>query len=245
MKLIGYVRVSTDKQGQSGLGLEAQLTAIQGYAEQQQGEIVKLYREVETGTRDDRPELLKALAHAKRIHARLVIAKLDRLARDVHFVSGLTKSGVDFIACDNPVANKLTIHILAAVAEDEAERISQRTKAALQAAKARGQLLGSARPGHWEGREEARRAGAEKGSKAAKAKRDAEALPVYLPAAKVAKQLNDEGASLQEIADVLNEQGLTTLRGGTWSRMQVSRLLNSGLVASLAVAVGTLGAVPR
>jgi DNA invertase Pin-like site-specific DNA recombinase len=234
MKLIGYVRVSTDKQGHSGLGLEAQLAAIQGYAQQQQGEIVQVYREVETGTRDDRPELLKAMAQAKRIRARLVIAKLDRLARDVHFVSGLTKSGVDFVACDNPVANKLTIHILAAVAEDEAERISQRTKAALAAAKARGQLLGSARPGHWEGREEARKAGAAKGSKAAKAKRDNEALPVYLPAAKVAKRLSDEGASLQEIADELNAEGLTTLRGREWNRMQVSRLLQSGLMSALA-----------
>jgi DNA invertase Pin-like site-specific DNA recombinase len=237
LKIIGYIRVSTQKQGQSGLGLEGQLAAITEYAKQEGGEIVHLYREVESGKRDDRPEIAKAIAHAKRIKGRLVIAKLDRLARDVHFISGLTKSHVDFVACDNPVANKLTIHILAAVAEDEAERISQRTKAALAAAKARGRLLGSARPNHWNDREDRRLTGAMNGSKAAKAKRDAEALPVYLPAVRIAKRMREEGDSLREIAEALNAEGLTTVRGLPWNAMQVSRLLSSGL--AVAVAVGT------
>src|SRR5688572_31106229 len=185
MKLIGYTRVSTQKQGASGLGLEGQLSAIHAYAASASGDVVHVYREVESGRRDDRPQLAKAIAHAKRIRGRLVIAKLDRLARDVHFISGLTKARVDFVACDNPVANKLTVHILAAVAEDEAERISQRTKAALAAAKARGVRLGSARPNHWKGMEDRRHVGAAKGAIVAKAKRDADALPIYLPAAKV------------------------------------------------------------
>ena len=117
------------------MGLEAQDAAIKAYAASVGGEVAGHYTEVESGKRADRPELAKAVAHAKRAKARLVIAKLDRLARNVAFVSALMESGVDFVACDNPHANRLTIHILAAVAEDEARRISERTKAALAAAK--------------------------------------------------------------------------------------------------------------
>lgn len=237
MKLIGYVRVSTEKQGQSGLGLEAQLTAIQQYASSTDGDIVHIYREVESGKRDDRPELAKAIAHAKRIRGRLVIAKLDRLARDVHFISGLTKSGADFVACDNPTANKLTVHILAAVAEDEADRISQRTKAALAAAKARGVLLGSARPGHWKGREERRRQGAVKGSEAAKAIRLEKSAATYKEAIRLAKPLSEEGQSLREIAAELNDAGITTPRGSPWQATQVSRLLKTAGVLSVVAAV--------
>lgn len=245
MKIVGYVRVSTQRQGQSGLGLEGQLTAINQYATGNAAETVHLYREVESGTRNDRPELAKAIAHAKRIKARLVIAKLDRLARDVHFVSGLTKSGVDFVACDNPVANKLTIHILAAVAEDEAERISQRTKAALAAAKARGTLLGSARPDHWEGRKDRREAGAKKGAAVSKARRDAEAEPIYREAVKIIAPMVEEGASLREMVEELNDKGLTTVRGLPWNPMQVSRLLKSRVFASIVAALtaGTLATV--
>lgn len=233
MKLIGYIRVSTQKQGQSGLGLEGQLSAINQYTTLNSGELIHLYREVESGKRNDRPELAKAIAHAKRIKGRLVIAKLDRLARRTSFVSQLTDTRVDFVACDNPNANTLTIHILAAVAQDEAERISQRTKAALAAAKARGVSLGSSRPGHWDSREDARAAGQVKATETAKAKRDAEALPIYRDALRIAKPLADEGQSLQEIADALNTEGLTTVRGAAWNRMQVSRLLSSGLAAAM------------
>ncbi len=146
MKIIAYYRVSTKQQGESGLGLEGQVATVAAYARGQGAEVLKTYREVESGKRADRPELAKALAHARRSRATLVIAKLDRLARNVHFLSGLMESNVDFIACDNPHANKLTIHILAAVAEDEAKRISERTRAALAAYKARGGRLGAARP---------------------------------------------------------------------------------------------------
>ena len=146
MKIIAYYRVSTKQQGESGLGLEGQVAAVAAYARGQGAEVLKTYREVESGKRADRPELAKALAHARRSRATLVIAKLDRLARNVHFLSGLMESNVDFIACDNPHANRLTIHILAAVAEDEAKRISERTRAALAASKARGGRLGAAGP---------------------------------------------------------------------------------------------------
>src|SRR6185437_1021890 len=155
----------TKRQEESGLGLEGQKAAVEGFAQANRGVIVASYVEVESGRKADRPTL--------------ALAKLDRLARNVAFLSAIMDSGVDFVACDNPHANKLTIHILAAVAEDEADRISQRTKAALAAAKARGVLLGSARPGHWKGREEARRLGAAQGSRASKAKRDMLAGPLY------------------------------------------------------------------
>jgi DNA invertase Pin-like site-specific DNA recombinase len=229
VKLIGYIRVSTQKQGDSGLGVEAQLSAIHRYAESAKGELVHTYREVESGRKDDRPQFDKARAHAQRIKGRLVIGKLDRLSRDVHFISGLLKSGVDFVACDNPHANKLTIHILAAVAEDEADRISQRTKAALAAAKARGVLLGSARPGHWKGREEARRIGAARGSRASKARRDMLAGPLYREVLPIIRAGKDAGDSLQQIADSLNLQGFSTSRGLAWNRMQVRRLVKTHL----------------
>ena len=142
-RLIPYYRVSTRKQGESGLGLEAQQSCVADFARYGQHEIIATYQEIETGKRADRPELAKAIAHSKRAKATLVIAKLDRLARNVHFLSGLMESRVDFVCCDNPHANRLTLHILAAVAEDEARRISERTKAALAAYKARGGRLGT------------------------------------------------------------------------------------------------------
>src|SRR6266851_4255276 len=125
--IVAYVRVSTKGQGESGLGIEAQRAAVAAYAKQNGVDFMHWYSEVETGKLADRPELAKALAHARRSKATLVVAKLDRLARNVAFTSALMRAGVDFLCCDNPHANKLTIHILAAVAEDEAERISART----------------------------------------------------------------------------------------------------------------------
>ena len=136
VKVVAYYRVSTAQQGASGLGLDAQRAAVATWTAANGAEVLAGYTEVESGKRSDRLELIKSLAHAKRSRATLVIAKLDRLSRNVHFLSGLMESGVDFIACDNPHANKLTIHILAAVAEDEAKRISERTRAALAAYKA-------------------------------------------------------------------------------------------------------------
>lgn len=144
MNLIAYYRVSTDKQGRSGLGLEAQKSAVQQYAASGGHRIVAEHVEVESGKRsDNRPQLAAALAACRLHRATLCIAKLDRLSRQLSFVANLMESGTDFVAVDNPTANRLTIHLLAAIAEHEREMISQRTKAALAAAKARGVRLGN------------------------------------------------------------------------------------------------------
>jgi len=143
MRICSYSRCSTKRQGESGLGLEAQEAAIQSYVDQYSAEVIGQFVEVESGTKSNRPELAKAIALAKKEKAVLVVAKLDRLARNVHFISGLMESKVEFVALDFPEANKLTLHLLAAMAEYEATLISQRTKAALAAAKNRGVVLGA------------------------------------------------------------------------------------------------------
>jgi DNA invertase Pin-like site-specific DNA recombinase len=226
MNVISYIRVSTKAQGQSGLGLEAQQAAVGSFAAQRKAAILAEYREVETGKRKDRPELAKALAHCRRAKATLVVAKLDRLARNVAFTSALMESGVDFVCCDNPTANKLTIPILAAVAEHEAEAISERTKAALAAAKARGVKLGSARPGHWDGREDRRLAGIKAAAKAAGDAHAHAAKQAYADILPVMSSLRSKGRTLQQIADWLTRMGHTTRRGRKWSPTQVARVLN-------------------
>src|SRR6516165_10069055 len=142
-KFVAYFRVSTDRQGKSGLGLEAQRETVMNYLNGGRWTLVGEFTEVESGKRADRPELEKALAACKKQKAKLVIAKLDRLSRNLAFIATLMESGVEFVAVDNPHANKLTIHILAAVYQHEREMISERTKAALAAAKKRGQRLGN------------------------------------------------------------------------------------------------------
>ena len=141
---ITYLRVSTKKQGNSGLGLEAQQTVVQNFTKD--GTVIAEYVEVESGKKADRPQLLAAIEHCKRTGATLVVAKLDRLARNVEFTASLMRSGVQFVACDCPTANNLTIHILAAVAEEEARAISERTKRALAEAKRKGTRLGAQNP---------------------------------------------------------------------------------------------------
>ncbi len=207
------------------MGLEGQLAAVQDFARREGAEVAREYTEVESGKRADRPELLKALAHAKRSKAVLVVAKLDRLARNVAFLSALMESGVEFVAVDNPHANRLTVHILAAVAEDEARRISDRTKAALQAAKARGTLLGSARPGHWEGSEDRRAVGSRAGAAVAAEVHRKAAAEAYGDLAPSMLAMQAEGLSLRGIAARLNEQGQTTRRGKPWNPMQVRSVL--------------------
>src|SRR3954468_5314792 len=144
-RFVSYLRVSTDKQGRSGLGLEAQRTAVAGFLNGGRWELVAEFVEIETGKRADRPVLAQALATCRLHRAVLVIAKLDRLARDAHFLLGLEKAGVEFVAADMPHANRLTVGIMALVAEEEARATSARTKAALAAAKARGVRLGNPR----------------------------------------------------------------------------------------------------
>lgn len=224
-KIVTYFRVSTAKQCQSGLGLEGQQAAVGAFVARRECQVVGSYTEVESGKRADRPQLAKALAHAKRSKATLVVAKLDRLARNVHFMSSLMESAVDFVAIDLEHANRLTIHILSAVAEGEAKAISDRTKAALAAAKARGTLLGSARPDHWKGREAERLAGGLKGLKAAAAVRSKAAVEAYADLVPTIKELRDSGKSLRQIAEALNAEGHSTRTGKEWNAVQVSRVL--------------------
>jgi DNA invertase Pin-like site-specific DNA recombinase len=225
-KFIAYYRVSTKRQGISGLGLEAQEAAVARYVQSVGGVLVTPpYTEIESGTHSERPELKKAIAHAKRAKAVLLVARLDRLSRNVAFVSSLMDAKIDFIACDNPHATPLTIHILAAVAQEEARAISARTKAALEAAKARGTLLGSSRPGHWEGREDRRAAGQKKATeKAAKAKKEKHLVDVadLLP---TIRELKEDGLSLRAIAQRMEERGETSPSGSPWNPMMVMRLL--------------------
>ena len=208
---IAYYRVSTDRQGRSGLGLEAQQQAVTTFI-QGRGELVAIYTEIESGKRNDRPQLDAALAACKRDKAKLVIAKLDRLARNVYFISGLLESGVDFVAVDMPEANRLTIHILAAVAEHEREMISQRTKVALAAAKARGKKLGSPRP--------------EIGSAKGRAVLRTQARAFALKLQPVIAGIQAEGTTTRRgIARVLNQRGIATARGGQWQANQVGQIL--------------------
>ena len=225
-KFIAYFRVSTKQQGASGLGLEAQRASVGDYARRNDGSIDAAFTEVESGKRADRPELAKAIAYARRAKATLVIAKLDRLARNVAFVSALMESGVEFVAVDNPTANRLTLHILAAVAEDEARRISERTTAALAAAKARGTLLGSARPGHWAGREDARLRGVKRAREASIVVRRAKALQAVADLLPEMQQRRQAGESLATIAEAMNQAGQRTPRDAAWNPIQVKRALD-------------------
>src|SRR5215469_6488147 len=134
-RFISYYRVSTERQGASGLGLDAQRLAVSRHVAAAQGVLVDEFQEIESGKKNDRPQIAAALAACRLRHATLIIAKLDRLARNVFFISSLQESGVEFVACDNPHATKLTIQILAAVAEHEREAIAERTKAAMAAVK--------------------------------------------------------------------------------------------------------------
>jgi DNA invertase Pin-like site-specific DNA recombinase len=219
--LVAFYRVPTAQQGASGLGLDGQVAAVEQYARDRGVAILRAYRVVASGRRADRLELANAIAHARRSNATLVIAKLDRLARDVHFLAGLMEARVDFVACDNPHANRLTIPILAAVAEDEARRISERTVAALAAFKARGGVLGAARPGAPRLTAEARERGARGGGRAAHERADA----AYADLAAMLAVLRAEGLSLRAIAARLNEEGHTTRGGRPWNPVQVARVL--------------------
>jgi len=221
MKLVHYYRVSTKQQGDSGLGLEAQQAATEEFRSRTNSAVVAEFTEVETGTSSKRPQLAQAIRKAKQEGATLVVAKLDRLARSVSFTSALMDSGLEFVCCDMPDANKFTIHILAAVAENEAELIRKRTKAALQAAKARGTKLGSARPGHWDGREHLRGwAGCQNKAEVCEAHRQAK----YGQVLPIIKKLREHGESFKAIAIWLNESGYKTSRGNNWGPSQVQRL---------------------
>ena len=218
--LVCYYRVSDPKQGESGLGLEAQQQMVRIYRRTRSGsKVIGEYTEVETGTLADRPALKAAIAHARRAGATLVVAKLDRLARNVAFTSAVMDSGVDFVCCDQPYANRLTLHILAAVAEWEVEQIRERTKAALAAYKARGGKLGAARPGAPKLTPEA----AQKGRLIAGAllkKRTDEIYADLIPTLREWLPI----CTFEEIADMLNGMGHRTSTGGYWHECAVRRV---------------------
>jgi DNA invertase Pin-like site-specific DNA recombinase len=205
---VAYYRVSTDRQGRSGLGLDAQRDAVLRHVAGHGGKLSAEFCEIESGKRNDRPQLAAAIAAAKKAKATLIIAKLDRLARNVHFVSGLMESGVDFVAADNPHANKLMVHLLAAFAEHEREQISQRTKDALAAAKARGTKLG--------------RNGAERLAPAYRA----EAIERARQLAPVLAELKSAGMSARQMARELTARGIATLTGARWHAQTVIRMLD-------------------
>jgi DNA invertase Pin-like site-specific DNA recombinase len=236
--LVSYLRVSTKKQGRSGLGLEAQRAAVAEYAKREGLRVVAEYVEVESGKKASRPELAKALSHCRAAKAVLTVAKLDRLARNVAFLSALMEAGLEFVCLDNPHATPFTLHVLAAVAEQEARATSERTKVALEAAKKRGVLLGSARPGHWQGREDKRRAGGRRGVKRAAEARSQAARQHNSLAVAEALRLRREGLSWFEVAEQLNAAGLVTRRGNTWSKSSVFTAVRAA-AGCLAVAEAT------
>jgi len=206
-KFVSYLRVSTERQGASGLGLEAQRAAVSAHAAGR-GDLVAEFVEIESGTNNARPELQRALQEAKRQGAVLVIAKLDRLARNVAFIAKLLESGADIEAADLPGANKFLLHIMAAVAEQEASAISARTKAALQAAKARGVALGAANAVV----RDALQAAQPRAIETRKAKADAHAATVR----PILEDYQRKGLSLRAMAEELNRRGMPTARGGQW-----------------------------
>jgi DNA invertase Pin-like site-specific DNA recombinase len=210
---VSYLRVSTAKQGASGLGLEAQREAIAGYLNGGSWKLIGEHVEVESGKRSDRPALTAALQQCKLTGAVLVIARLDRLSRNVAFLANLMDAGVEFVAVDNPTATRFTLHILAAVAEHEAAMISARTKAALAAARARGVKLGGrrkgTRPDHRRGTEAVMRAAHE----------------FALQVAPMVTAMRQAGLSLRQIGAELTERGVRTARGGAWSADAVRQVL--------------------
>jgi DNA invertase Pin-like site-specific DNA recombinase len=220
---IAYHRVSTARQGRSGLGLEAQQKAIMDYLNGGSWELIGEYIEVESGKRsNNRPKLQEALKHCKMTGATLVISKIDRLARNVAFVSALMESGIEFVAVDMPTANKLTVHIIAAVAEEEARMISKRTKDALQAAKRRGVELGGSRfPGQGLS-QEAIKTGRLLGDEAKRVKADRFAADLKPMIEKIQA---DGVTSLRGVARELNARKIKTPRGKEWTPTGVKNLM--------------------
>lgn len=214
MNYIAYYRVSTQKQGQSGLGLVAQQTAVRNFLKG--SEPLYEFTDIESGTSkgNQRESLLEAIKHAKHTNSTLIIAKLDRLARNVRFITTLMESGIEFLACDMPTANKFTIHIFAALAEQEAEMISQRTKLALQELKKKGIKLGKP--------ENLTKEAIKKGL--SKRQENAQSNENNRKASALIVSMRNEGKSFYEIANQLNKFGFKTRRGCEFQINQVKTL---------------------
>lgn len=212
-RFVTYLRVSTDRQGKSGLGLDAQRTAVAAYLNGGAWATTGEYVEIESGKNNARPELAKAIKMCRLTGARLLIAKLDRLSRNAAFLLNLRDSGIEFVAADMPDANRMTVGIMAVVAEHEREMIASRTKAALAAAKARGQVLGGYRGGPVPDA----KSGGETVSNAA----DTFAKRV----GPMAQEMRQAGMGLATIAAELTAKGIRTARGGAWTATAVRNVL--------------------
>ena len=218
-----YVRVSTEEQGLSGLGLDAQLASCRAHVASQGGRIVEDVQEVQSGADDNRPGLARAMALAARTRSTLLVAKLDRLSRSVALVASTLNSGTKVCVAENPSASTLELHLRAVIAEEERRMIGARTKAALAQAKVRGVALGSARPGHWNGREERRRAGGLAGAAAAVVARQARASGLLEQARPIVEA--HASASLRELARALEAAGVLTALGcSAWTATGAKRL---------------------
>jgi DNA invertase Pin-like site-specific DNA recombinase len=249
--LVAYYRVSTQKQGESGLGLEAQQAIVEGYGRASGRKIIAAYVEVESGADDSRPELARAEAHARRASATVAVAKLDRISRDVHFVTGLQKRGVDWIDCGSPHDDPFIRNIKASFAEEERKKISGRVGDALAAFKANGRVpkrirdmypggvppevaeryagkLGAAHP-------DCRKLTAEQSAagrrRSAVVRRD-RAAAAYVDLVPAMRELRAEGRSDRAIAAELNRQGHSTRRGRPWNGVQVARVLDRAAAAA-------------
>ena len=222
--VVAYIRVSTARQSDSGLGLGGQRTAIRCYCSATGSRIAKEFVEVESGKKNDRAVLRDALAFAKRTSSRLVIGKLDRLARNVAFIANLMESNVEFVALDVPGANRLLLHVMASVAEAEGRAISERTIAALQEAKARGVALGATNPRSRNLTRKAAALGAPLGALAMREKARshfAEAIPVAI-------NLRRTGLSFAAIAARMNADGFRTQNKSLWTAMTAKRVCEMG-----------------
>lgn len=220
-KFVTYLRVSTDKQGHSGLGLEAQRAAVQAHLNGGNWKIVSEVVEIESGKDNERPQLAKALRLCRLHNATLLVAKLDRLSRNVAFLANLMESRVRFCAADMPEADETHLHMMAVFAQHEARMISNRTTAALSAAKRRGKALGGRRVSakRWAEIASDGRAASVASRAAESATRAQDVLPMI-------EEARDKGAqSLREIAAYLNKEEITAPRGGEWRAVQVSRIL--------------------
>lgn len=204
-QFIAYYRVSTTRQGVSGLGLEAQRSAAKTFASQSSSNIVREFTEVESGKKITRPKLHAAIEECRISGATLLIAKIDRLARNVHFISGLLETNINFVAADMPNADRFMLHIYAAMAEEEGRRISERTKAALASAKTRGIKLGE----H---------------CKEMKQQNSFRALQFAAEVGPRMAKLKREGYSVREIADYLNLECVPTYRSGKWHSNSIQRV---------------------
>lgn len=219
MKAIAYYRVSTAKQGKSGLGLEAQQHAVNEYLRTSDADLVAEFQEVESGSKDNRPELQKALRKCRLTGATLLIAKLDRLSRNRRFLMELSDSSIKFVCCDMPEANNFTVGLLACLADYERQLISERTKAALQAAKARGVVLGNPNL------ELVRNQDTTNARKARMEQTQARRAEIREVMGEI-EQDAGESLSSRAMASRLNEAGYTTSTGGQWSNMAVLRVLS-------------------